>query len=78
LDRILIQENIAAVYNSIKSKIIHTIDFDHKPVVIALGKMESQGPLPFKYNSTWESSTKINQLVKITWEPRILGSPQYI
>jgi len=51
LDRILIQDNIAALYSSIKSKIIHTIASDHKPIVIAMGIMENQGPLSFKNNS---------------------------
>lgn len=65
LDRILIQENIEAVYNSIKSKVIHNTTSDHKPVVIALGKMENQGPLPFRYSSTWDNSTEISKLIKI-------------
>lgn len=78
LDRIMIQDNIAALYNSIKSKIIHTTTSDHKLVVIAMGKMENQGPLPFRYNSVWDSSTEINELVKEAWALRISGSPQYI
>jgi len=45
LDRILIQENIAAVHSSIKSKNLHTIASDHKPVTIVMGKMENQGSL---------------------------------
>jgi len=78
LDRILIQDNIAALYNSIKSKIIHTTTSDHKLVVITLGKMENQGPLSFRYNSIWDSCTKTNELVKVAWAPRISSSTQYI
>lgn len=41
LDRILIQENIAVVHNSIKSKIFHTTTSDHKLVTTVMGKMEN-------------------------------------
>lgn len=51
LDRILLQETIAADYTSVKSKIIHTTTSEHKPLAIMLGKMDNQGPLPFRYNS---------------------------
>lgn len=43
-----------------------------------MGKMENQGPLPFRYNSIWDNNTEINELVKEAWEPRVTGSPQYI
>jgi len=78
LDRILIQENIAAMYISIKSKILHTIASDHKLVTIVMGKMGNQGPLPFRYSSIWDSNTEISELVKEAWEPRVTGSLQYI
>lgn len=78
LDRILIQESIVAEYSSIKSKIIHISASDHKPVLIARGKLENQGPLPFRYNSTWDNNIEIKKLVKTVWEPGVEGSPHYI
>ena len=51
LDKILVQENIAVDYTSVKFKIIHTTASDHKPVAIILGKLDNQGPLPVRYNS---------------------------
>ena len=74
LDRILIQENIATTYSAIKKKIIHTTTSDHKSMATVMGKMENQGPLPFRYNSIWDNNTKINELIKEAWEPRVSGS----
>jgi len=78
LDRILIQKNIAAVHSSIKSKILHTTASDHKSVAIMMGKMENQGPLPFRYSSIWDSNIEFSELVKEARAPIISGSPQYI
>jgi len=78
LDRTLRQENIVTVHSSIKSKILHTTASDHKPVTIVMGKMENQGPLPFRYSSIWDSNTEISELFKEAREPRVTGSPQYI
>lgn len=78
LDRILIQENIAVVCSAIKTKIIHTTTSDHKPMAIVMGKMENQGPLPFRYSSIWDSNIEIIELIKEAWEPRVSRSPQYI
>jgi len=68
LDRILIQENIAAVHSSITSKILHTTASDHKLVIIIMGKMENQGLLPFRYSSIWDNNGEISELVKEAWE----------
>ena len=78
LDRILIQENIAAVHSSIKSKILHTIASDYKPVAITMGKIENQGPLPFRYNLICDNNIEISELIKEAWAPRVTGSPRYI
>lgn len=75
LDKILIQENIVAVHSSLKTKILHTTASNHKPVTIVMGKMENQGPLPFRYDSTWDNNAEISELVKEAWEPRVTGSP---
>jgi len=55
LDRILIQENKVAEFTLVKSKIIHTIGSNHKLVVLSMGNLEKQGPLPFRYNSSWDN-----------------------
>ena len=67
----MIEENIAAAYSVIKTKILHTMAFDHKLVATVMGKMENQGPLPFRYSSIWDSNTEISELIKEAWEPRV-------
>ena len=64
LDRVLVQKNIATDYTSVKSKIIHTTASDHKPVAIILGKLDNQGPLPFRYNSIWDSNKEFRNQLK--------------
>jgi len=78
LDRILIQEDIAANFSSIKRKIVHASTSDHKPVVLILDKWENQGPIPFKYNKIWDSKDRFRNLIKQSWEEEVLGSPQYV
>lgn len=56
LDQILVQENIISSFNSARSKIIHAMASEHKPIAISLGLMDNQGPLPFKYCPIWNSS----------------------
>lgn len=67
LDHILVQENIAPSFNSEGSKIIHTMTSDHKPVAIILGKMDNQGPLPFKYNLIWDNNEDFRNLISDAW-----------
>ena len=43
LNRILIQQNIATAFPTIKRKIVHTSASDHKPVVLILDRLENQG-----------------------------------
>lgn len=47
-------------------------------MVVEMGKLENQGPLPFRYSSIWDSNTETNDLIKKSWEPKVTGSPQYI
>lgn len=44
-------------------------------MAIVTGKMENQGPLPFRYNSISGNNIKISELIKEAWELRVSGSP---
>lgn len=54
-------------FNSTRSKILHTTASDHKPVAIILGKMDNQGPLPFKYSPIWDKRKDFRNLISDTW-----------
>jgi len=43
-----------------------------------MGNMENQGSLPFIYSSVWDNNIEISEIFKEAWEPRVIGSPQYI
>eukprot|EP00253_Pinus_taeda_P015816 PITA_15816 len=68
IDRILIQENLAAGYSSIKSKIVHTSASNHKLVALSLDSLENHGPIPFKYNKIWDNKEDFRKLIKESWE----------
>ena len=78
MDIILIHENIATAYTLLKIKIVHKSASDHKPVVLTMGKLENQGPLPFKYNPIWDSKEDFGKLIKDSWKKSVTGSPQYV
>eukprot|EP00253_Pinus_taeda_P032993 PITA_32993 len=78
LDRILVQERTVANFPRIQSTIIQGFISDHKPVALQLDKGENMGPLPFKYNKTWDSREDFRNLVKDQWARDILGSPHFI
>eukprot|EP00253_Pinus_taeda_P014677 PITA_14677 len=64
LDRILVHERIVAGFSSIKSKIIQASASDHKPVAMTLDKGRNLGPLPFKYNKSWDSKEDFCKLIQ--------------
>ena len=78
LDRILIQDKIATNYSNIKSRIIHNIASDHKPMVISLGNMENLGPTPFRYSPIWNESGEAKKVIAVVWTNQIIGSPSYV
>lgn len=78
LDIILFHESIAAAYTLVKSKIVHNSASDHKSMVLTLGKLENQGPLPFKYNSIWDNKEEFGKQIKDNWKKSVIGSPQYV
>jgi len=78
LDRILIHESIAVAYSLVKSKIVHNSASDHEPVVLTLGKLENQGPFPFRYNSIWDNKEDFGKQIKDSWKKSVTGSPQYV
>jgi len=78
LDRILIQENIAAAFSIVKTKIVHASASDHKPVVLTLDRLENQGPIPFKYNKLWDSKEDFDKKIRESWKNNVIGSPHYV
>eukprot|EP00253_Pinus_taeda_P021522 PITA_21522 len=78
LDRILVHERIVVGFPSIKSKIIQASTSDHKPVVLTLDKGRNLGPLPSKYNKSWDSKEYFCKLVQDQWAKEVVGSPHYI
>eukprot|EP00253_Pinus_taeda_P018186 PITA_18186 len=54
LDRFLIQEGVVGNFQAIRSHIIHGTASDHKAMVLTLDKGINLGPLPFKYNKSWD------------------------
>eukprot|EP00253_Pinus_taeda_P031988 PITA_31988 len=78
LDRILVQERIVANFPRIQSTIIQGFISDHKPVALQLDKGENMGPLPFKYNKTWDNREDFRNLIKDQWARDISGSPHFI
>ena len=63
LDIFLIQDKIATSFSEIKSKIIHNIASDHKPVAISLGTLENFILVPFKFNSIWNYSEEVKKII---------------
>ena len=43
-----------------------------------LGKMDNQGPLPFKYSPIWDSNEDFKNLISDAWAQKITGSPHYV
>eukprot|EP00253_Pinus_taeda_P009755 PITA_09755 len=78
LDRFLLQEGIAASFQSIKSHLIHASASDHKPVILNLDKGRNLGPLPFKYNKIWDLQDDFRSLIKNQWAKEVNGSPYYV
>lgn len=62
----------------IKSKIIHNIASDHKPVALTLGKLENLGPVPFKFSSTWNNNEEVKKIIAEVWKKPLTGSPIYV
>eukprot|EP00253_Pinus_taeda_P020133 PITA_20133 len=71
LDRFLLQEGIAASFQSIKSQLIHALASDHKPVILNLDKGRNLGPLPFKYNKIWDLQEEFRTLIQNQWAKEI-------
>ena len=78
LDRYLLQEGIAASFQSIKSHLIHASASDHKPVILNLDKGRNLGPLPFKYNKTWDLQEDFRTLIQNQWAKEVIGSPHFV
>ena len=78
MDKILIHESIVATYTLVKSKIVHNSASNHKSVVLTLGKFENKGPLPFRYNSIWDSKEDFGKQIKDSWKKSAIGSPRYV
>lgn len=78
LDRILIHERIVSGFSSVKSKIVHTSALDHKLVVLILNKGRNLGPLPFKYNKSWDFKEDFRKFIKDHWVKEVIGLPHYI
>eukprot|EP00253_Pinus_taeda_P024741 PITA_24741 len=78
LDRFLLQEGIAASFQSIKSHLIHASASDHKPVILNLDKGRNLGPLPFKYNKIWDLQDDFRSLIKNQWAKEVNESPYYV
>lgn len=78
LDRLLVQERVAKIYQTIRSRIVHGTASDHKAVVLSMDKGSNFGPLPFKYNRSWDSHEAFRTLVKEQWLTEVIGSPHFI
>eukprot|EP00253_Pinus_taeda_P008155 PITA_08155 len=78
LDRFLIQEGMASNFQAIRSHIIHGTASDHKAVVLTLDNGTNLGPLPFKYNKSWDSHEYFRSLVRNQWANEVLGSPHFV
>eukprot|EP00253_Pinus_taeda_P013228 PITA_13228 len=78
LDRFLIQEGVAGNFQAIRSHIIHGTASDHKAVVLTLDKGINLGPLPFKYNKSWDIHEDFRTLVRKQWANEVLGLPHFV
>lgn len=78
LDKILIHENIAVAFTVVKSKIVHASASNHKPVVLTLGRLENQRPLPFINNKIWDSKEDFGKQIIESWKTNVTGSPHYV
>jgi len=41
-------------------------------------KGRNLGPLPFKYNKSWDHNEKFSSLIQTQWEKEVVGSPNYV
>lgn len=78
LDMFLIQEGIASSFQAIRSHIIHGTASDHKAVVLTLDNGTNLGPLPFKYNKSWDSHEDFRSLVRNQWANEVSDSPHFV
>lgn len=65
-------------FSSIKTKIIQSTTYDHKPVAINMERERNMGPLPFKYNKIWDQIEEFCSLVQFHWEMDVRGSPYFV
>jgi len=77
LDRFIIQDKFANAFSEIKSKIIHNVASNHKPVALTLRKLENLGPIPFIFSSTWNDNEEVKKITVEVSTKSITGSPNY-
>jgi len=47
-------------------------------MAIILGRMDNQGPLPFKYYPIWDNSEEFRKLISKVWAQKVTCSPHFV
>lgn len=75
LDNFLIHNNFLNINSSIKSYILPSIIFDHKPISLHVHEILEYGLLPFRFKPSWINHHEVLSFVESSW---VLGTPVFI
>jgi len=78
LDIFLIHSHFLSSNTSIKSYILPSLTYDHKPISLHIHDLLKYGPLPFHFNPLLINHPKVISLVELNWKAWVLGTPVYI
>jgi hypothetical protein len=78
LGSFLIHNNFLNINSSIKSYILPSLIFDHKPISLHIHEIPEYGPLPFHFNPLWLNHPEVFSLVESLGKLGFLDTPVFI
>jgi hypothetical protein len=78
LDRFLIQSSFLTLGLRASSKLLPHYTSDHKPISLSIRPSSSLGPIPFKFSPLWPAQKDFFNLVQLSWEIPVTGSPFFV
>jgi ribonuclease HI/exonuclease III len=78
LDRFLVQSSFLTLGLSTSSGILPNSTSDHKPIMLEIKKDLNQGPIPFRFNSSWLQDKDFRSIVAKVWTTKIRGSAFHV
>lgn len=78
LDRVLINTTFLSTFATSHTSILSLSASDHYPITLTLQRYSQLGPIPFRYNITWNRNPVARDVVWQAWTQHVEGSPTYI